>query len=278
MRPPVPRMPVILRETTIQKDPTLDPSEVIALLSQLSSIKESFNEKLLEAEKAIEDLKTRKVEELRGEMPIAGVHYPIPKDGYTPIKGIDYVDGRPPTSEELLTLIRPLIPRVKDGKTPSADEITALISPLIPQVRDGKDSDANAVAELVIERLIKEKKLKAKDIDGFEDALAVVRNFVARGSIRGGGDTVKAGSGVTITTDANNVKTISATGATIASETPAETPDGIIVAFTVTHTPLFIIADSNFRVSGQGYTYSSPTITMDALIPPVAFIRSYYAA
>ena len=39
-------------------------------------------------------------------------------NGYTPKKGVDYVDGEKPTEEELLALIEPRIPKVKNGYTP----------------------------------------------------------------------------------------------------------------------------------------------------------------
>lgn len=91
------------------------------------------------------------------------------------------------------------------------------------------------------------------------------------------------GSGTTITATPNQTTkytdiTIATAGATIGSETPVGAVDGVNTVYTVTHTPLFIIADSNFRIAGQGYTYSAPTITMDPLIPPVQFIQSYYSA
>ena len=58
----------------------------------------------------------------QGEKPVAGVDYPIPENGYTPVKGVDYFDWDKwdsPTEEELLSLITPLIPDPipwKDGK------------------------------------------------------------------------------------------------------------------------------------------------------------------
>lgn len=58
------------------------------------------------------------------------VKIPIPKDGKTP------------TKTELLTLIKPLIPKVKDGedgKTPTKKELEEIIKPLIPEVKNGED-------------------------------------------------------------------------------------------------------------------------------------------
>jgi hypothetical protein len=92
-----------------------------------------------------------------------------------------------------------------------------------------------------------------------------------------------AGSGVTITASANQTTkytdiTFSAAGATIASEIPVGAVDGVNTVYTVAHEPLFVMSDGMFRVNGYGYTYAAGTITMDALIPPVQYIISYYSA
>lgn len=70
----------------------------------------------------------------------------------------------------------------------------------------------------------------------------------------------------------------SGSGSTLASETPIGTVDGSNVTYTVSHTPLFVIIDGMFRISGNGYTYSAPTITVDSSAPPVFFIQSFYNA
>ena len=67
---------------------------------------------------------------------------------------------------------------------------------------------------------------------------------------------------------------VSSSGPT--EETPVGTVNGSNVTFTVSNTPKFVIIDGMFRVSGQGYTYSGGIITVDSLIPPVQFIRSFY--
>lgn len=49
--------------------------------------------------------------------------------------GKDGDAGVAPTPDEILGLIRPLIPTVQDGKTPSRKELIALIKPLIPVIQ-----------------------------------------------------------------------------------------------------------------------------------------------
>lgn len=64
-----------------------------------------------------------------------------------PEKGDRGDDGKTPTETELLALIRPLIPQVKDGETPTDDRLLRLIRPLIPPPipgepgKDGEDGE-----------------------------------------------------------------------------------------------------------------------------------------
>jgi hypothetical protein len=62
---------------------------------------------------------------------------PLIPEPIVPENGNDGEDGETPTEEELLALIRPLIPQVKDGITPSDERLLSLIRPLIPIVKDG---------------------------------------------------------------------------------------------------------------------------------------------
>lgn len=57
-------------------------------------------------------------------------------------------------------------------------------------------------------------------------------------------------------------------------ETPTGTVDGSNTVYTTTNTPKWIIADGITYFAGAGYTYSSPTITLETA--PVLYIRSIY--
>lgn len=180
------------------------------------------------------------------------------RPGKTPVKGVDYL-----TESEV-------------------KEIARLASTFVQNGKDGKDATINKekLADDVVNLILKKKKLRQEHIQGLSGQLATYRHQLAmkQAGQHGGGDTIAAGSGITLTRNANGTTTVAATGATIASETPVGAVDGSNTSYTVSNEPLFIIADGSFRVSGQGYTYAAGTITMDALIPPVQFIRSYYAA
>lgn len=64
-------------------------------------------------------------------------------------KGDKGEKGDTPTDEELVALIKPLIPNVKDGHTPTEQELLALILPQIPIVKDGETPDDKRLLALI---------------------------------------------------------------------------------------------------------------------------------
>lgn len=73
--------------------------------------------------------------------------------GIERLKGEKGDEGKTATDEELLALIKPLIPKVSDGKTPTANELLALIKPLIPKVKDG-ETPSDKRLSLIMEKLL----------------------------------------------------------------------------------------------------------------------------
>lgn len=199
-------------------------------------------------------------EGIAGPKPVAGVDYPIPQDGQ------DADESR------IVTAVLERIPAPNNGKDGIDGE-------------DGTDGQDAVVDYGKVVRLALKEIKNAKGTSTSEPELDKVLSEWAEkiykraraAALRGGGDIVVAGSGISIA-HSNGRKTISATGSGILSETPVGTVDGSNLIFTVSHPPLFVIADSSFRVDGQGYSYAVLTITMDALVPPTQFIRSYYAS
>ncbi len=154
-------------------------------------------------------------------------------------------DGKTATADELLSLIKPLIPTVKDGKTPTKKELQALIEPLIPLVLDGHNPEPEDIVPLVLAKLPKtisedrtsilekintgsknDPKILSTQIEGFEKyanldrAVSILdqrtqflinKNTVS--SINGitGTFTLVAGSNITLTPSGNSI-TIAATG------------------------------------------------------------------
>lgn len=148
----------------------------------------------------------------------------------------------------------------------------------------GTDALVMMVAEMMAQR-----QIPLGRINGIEARFAELKNHIRSAAAwRGGGDTVVAGSGIAISNTVNGNKQITATGsgAALTQETPTGTVNGSNVTFTVLHTPVYIIVDGLIRplvanianIGGNGFTYSAPTVTVGALVPPVEYIRSYYNA
>lgn len=111
-----------------------------------------------------------------------------------------------------------------------------------------------------LESLPKGEKLVIDAIEDLREELDKIRTLaVTRKSGFGGVRIIESSSGTGVT-----------------AETPSGTVNGSNTTFTVSNEPSFVIIDGMFRVSGQGYTYSAGTITVDPLTPPTTFIRSYY--
>ncbi len=227
---------------------------------------------------------------------------PLIPEVYDGIDGIDGVDGHTPTEEELLSLIRPLMPVAKDGHTPTNEELIALITPLIPQAKDGAtpirgvdyltEEDISTITEKVRNSITLpqhkdvtaddllhlftkgEKKLSVKHIDGLEQTLSAFSSQLGRGYLHGGGDTVKAGTNVTITTNSDGTKTIASTssGGVGAWSTPPESPDGSNLIFSVSAEPTDVEADGLLQFSPAYYTYAGGQITF---INPPTFSVHY---
>ena len=64
-------------------------------------------------------------------------------------KGETGQDAHTPTNEELIALIKPLIPSPVAGHTPTKEEILALVKPLIPQVKDGQAPSDERLIDLI---------------------------------------------------------------------------------------------------------------------------------
>lgn len=123
-------------------------------------------------------------------------------------------DGVAPTVEEVVAAALPhLTKKIEKLTKPKAAVVKAQTE--TPKLQD--------VVDAVFEHLDSgKKKIKLEQVDGIENKFAEVRNAAAMGSEpkiygknsweRGGGDTVKAGTGVTITTNEDGNKVINAVG------------------------------------------------------------------
>jgi hypothetical protein len=147
--------------------------------------------------------------------------------------------GDTPAIRDIIAAVIPHIPKpIKGdmGDTPAISDIVKEVLKKIPAPKEVKAPviDHEKIATIVLDSIQKKKKLKIGDIDGFEQTMAPIRHLAA--GFRGGGDTVAAGSGVSITIS-NGVKTISATGSA-GTSVYNEVVSGSGNTFTLAHTPI----------------------------------------
>lgn len=174
------------------------------------------------------------------------------------------------------------IPIPKDGK-PGRDAVVdeeSIVKKVIkkipkPEPVKAPKIDHDAIVEKIFQLLdTGKKKLSTKHIGdfntGLEQTIAPIRSLAA--GFRGGGDVVKAGSNITITTDADGKKVIASTSSSITVYT--ETPSGLINGSNTTYTTAHTITNVySFAINGQflhpttDYTFSGTTITMATALP-----------
>jgi len=167
--------------------------------------------------------------------------------------------------------VGPQGPAGREGKQgPAGKDGKSIIGPQGPAGKNGAEGKTPSVEEVVaavLTDLKKGKKLTVDHVDGLSGSLAQLKEFLKVGGYRGGGDTVTAGTGVTITIDANGHKVITATGgAGNAVYGEDLTPQGPGTVYTLAHTPLAgtvrLYRGGSYQQAGVDYTISSGTITL----------------
>lgn len=155
------------------------------------------------------------------------------KDGLTPTKGKDFN-----TKEDQEAFLIKILARIKDPK-------------------DGQDAviDEEKIIEKIVKSLRENKVLKTSDISGLNEEISSYRNQLAmkQAGQHGGGDTVVAGTNITITSNANGTKTISATGGSGLSLETDGTPNG-------DQALLNLVAGTNINLTDNG----TGSVTIDA--------------
>lgn len=179
--------------------------------------------------------------------------------GKTPEKGVEYF-----TNDELRTIIDYLASTVKvpndgrdgkdgrdgrdgidgkDGKDAivNIDVIVERVRKLIKAPKDGKDATIS-IDDIVskILTLPGEKfKLNTKQIDGLDQTIRAMQSQIGeRGYLHGGGDTVQAGTNITLTRLAN--------GKTLISSTGGGTPGGPVNSIQYNNPPGTFAGDAGF--------------------------------
>ena len=154
------------------------------------------------------------------------------KDGYIPVKGLDYF-----TSEEINEIVFKVLSKIKQPKDGISPDINAIVSSVLQKIKIPENTENVKKSELIA--------------------------FLKRGGFRGGGDTVAAGSGITITVNANGQKEISTSGGGITILTATGTIDDSNTSFTFISKPTEIVINGSSYIENGGWTWAGLTATLD---------------
>ena len=263
---------IVLEEMQKTIDSTLQ--KVVDQQKEIDSLTKTIEEnvKKIDQEGIIKEV-SKKIPDLASlaNVVIEEVNKNMPKDGYTPVKGVDYFDG-------------------EDGDTPEIDIdaiATLAASKIEPTIVPETELPNEETPETIVEKINTQKSAVdisvIKDLKGILDTIQKNIRSIAgkssKGFMRGGGDVVLAGTGISITqTNSHGRKTINNTSTggftTLAA---SETPNGATVVFTfltATAQPNFIISDNVWLkpVSAVGtvnWTWNSITKKATLAIPPL---------
>lgn len=198
-------------------------------------------------------------------------------------------NGVSPSKQEIIELIRPLIPPAvpgKNGKTPTTERLLALIEPLIPDIPvaipgiQGKPGP-RGVAGRVPKHEWSGTFLRFELPGGEWGPWTNLQGVPSEGGgmpFQGAPEAViKAGTDISVRRDASGAYVITYTGTGgggggTTYEVPIGDVDAINASFVVSAEPKSVISDGLKYFDGAGYTYSAPNIVMD--IPPSSFIRA----
>ncbi len=186
----------------------------LGMLAELHDLNESV--------RAMAEEKTQEMA-VRGTVRIIGEQGPAGEPGRAPtdeellalIRPLipEVKDGYTPTREELVALIRPLIPTVRDGETPSDERLLELIEPLIPVVKDGnngmdgKDGSPDT-GEQIIDKINaddSEKKIKREKVEGLDDEIKGIKNAISNIPRGGSGKKITSVKKINLTSQVNGV-------------------------------------------------------------------------
>lgn len=192
--------------------------------------------------------------------------------------GKDGRDGQVPSLEILQEMLRSIlktIPSAKDEKPFDEDRmIDVLLSSqkfrkLMKNIGSKKEENVQD-PESLMRMVMSEFEKRLPDVGAIEAKIAEVRNHVAtKNNWRGGGDTVVAGTGVTITNTVNGNKKITATATGLSIITVSGTINDSNMTFTAAVLPTLLNINGAFYKQTGGaitWTYAVGTITLSSPI------------
>jgi hypothetical protein len=188
----------------------------------------------------------------KGDKPIAGIDYPLPKDGKDGKDGKNGINGKTPSANELVSLIKPLIP----APIPGIDGVNG---------KDGKDGSPDTAEDIIV----KINSLDTED-DEFKIDARHIKNLpkasVQRVPVGTGSQPVKAGTGISISYDGNGAPVINVTAVSVGYQRPTGTVDGSNKIFVFAVAPNAICSDGviieKSQIDGTVNWTGTTTITM----------------
>ncbi|HEY9826344.1 MAG TPA: hypothetical protein V6D19_12925 [Stenomitos sp.] len=247
------KSPINPLEFTIARDKMM-----VKMMTDLLSVHGQFMAKIKDFQEILKEKKGDKGDsptEAELKKIIAGlIPNPIPGDaGYTPKRGEDYFTDS--DIKYLVNLVRGEI-KVQDGRTPKKgvdyftkseerEFLSTLKAHLKTLIKEPK-IDIEEVLAAVKDKI----KPRIQDITGLEEKFKVLESRIrASSEWRGGGDTVVAGTNITITTNSAGNKVISSTGGggglTPLTKDSGDV-DGSNTSFVFSGEPTYLVVDGLF--------------------------------
>jgi hypothetical protein len=261
------RAPVRFRAKPVMRGapkPAASPFDIFGMMDELRTMHADFKKGLETVVKAVES-------------------FDKIKSGSPGAPGIPGSNGKSVTQEQVAAEVRKLYKQPADGVAPTSEEVAAVIMqdpkifrfikkrlPKAPQ--DGVSPEVQQVVDAALSA-IKGGALKIEHVAGLDGKFREVYNQLAGKiygkdtTVRGGGDTVEAGSNVTITETVNGRKRISVAPAALSVIALTGAIDDSNMTFTAASQPtLLCINGSFYQKTGGAFTwdYLAGTITISS--------------
>lgn len=218
----------------------------------------------------------QKIEIVNEDIKLAGAFFSLLKG----TKGDSGKDAKPPTQEELKKIVTPLVSKIRD------EEIVKLIKPLIPDAKDGSPDSPEEIVDKVNSAKNKISWKKIKDVPDFSFRDTMNQTGYASGGanqVRYLNDGVvisdhvteiNYSTNITPTYDGNGRITLTASGSGGGTTTSyiIEPTSGAIddsnTDFVFATQPAIIFSRSIAFREGYGFTWNSGTSTASLTLPP----------
>lgn len=267
VRPSLRRTQVTTQPATVSKKPPVETPKTVDF-AKLVEIYEKMPDMLAQIEVAKKELVEASESTIKHATQMRASFEAIKK-------GPPGLAGKPAKEVDLDEVARRaalLVPKPKDVEPVIIDE-KRIAKRAAKYIKVSKIPVAEAVdSDTILQKVVEmlkggDVKLHVRNLEGFEQTIAPIRSLAAKnGGIRGGGDTVKAGTNVVITTNGSGQKVINVVGAGLAPITVTGTIDDSNKTFNAATQPTLLNINGAFYLQSGGaytWTYVGTTITLN---------------